>query len=91
MEENVDLIQSISYDEYCGIEKVNKHRHLHLEQIKYIYIDLWFKKSFENIYQIECNKRFKTEFPLSFDNLYNILQLFPWLRDAGRAQEALAL
>lgn len=91
MEESVDLIQSISYDAYCGIEKVNKHRYLHLKQIKYICVDLWLKKSFENTYQIECNKCFRTELPLSFGNLYNILQLFPWFRDAGRAQEALPL
>lgn len=67
-EENVDIIQSIQCDAYCGIEKAYKYRYLHLKHIKYICADLWFKKSFENIYKIECNKHFRTEFPLSFGN-----------------------
>lgn len=91
MEENVDIIQAISYDAYCSREKAYKYRYLHLKQIKYICVNLCFKKSFENIYQIECNKHFRTELPLSFGNLYKVLQLLPWFRDAGRTQKALPL
>lgn len=72
MEENVDLIQSTSYDVYCDLENVYKHRYLHLKQIKHICVDLWFKRSFESMYQIECNTNFRTEFPLSFGNIQGV-------------------